>query len=171
MTLHLIASSCLIVASTNDKTTYKSRANVNNYSEILSSFDVFLIKPKERNDSHRVIMSKCQSVKMKMRWVTKFNLGVKQVLIRQSGTALEQEQSEVSKKGPASADGREAERRGGRNRNGCCLSEASFIHFPTAAKRSSPDGAALTFWFFWVKPKERNHFSSEFFFEKIFPNY
>ncbi|MCI6877142.1 MAG: hypothetical protein MR873_12855, partial [Parabacteroides sp.] len=34
--------------------------------------------------------------------------------------------------------------------------EASFIHFPTAAKRSSPDGAALTFWFFWVKPKERN---------------
>ncbi|MDY4551388.1 MAG: hypothetical protein SPD54_06125 [Parabacteroides sp.] len=35
------------------------------------------------------------------------------------------------------------------------MSEASFIHFPTAAKRSSPDGAALTFWFFWVKPKER----------------
>ncbi|MDD7723772.1 MAG: hypothetical protein PUK64_12485, partial [bacterium] len=28
--------------------------------------------------------------------------------------------------------------------------------FPPAAKRSSPDGAALTFWFFWVKPKERN---------------
>ena len=25
---------------------------------------------------------------MKMRWVTKFNLGIKQVLIRQSGTAL-----------------------------------------------------------------------------------
>ncbi|MDD7632132.1 MAG: hypothetical protein SOY43_01135, partial [Parabacteroides sp.] len=41
-------------------------------------------------------------------------------------------------------------------RNGCCLSEASFIHFPPAAKRSSPDGAALTFWFFWVKPKERD---------------
>ena len=94
---------------------------------------------------------------MKMRWVTKFNLGVKQVLNRKPGTALEQEQAEVSKKGPASADGREAERRGGRNRNGCCLSEASFIHFPPAAKRSSPDGAALTFWFFWVKPKERNH--------------
>ena len=34
-----------------------------------------------------------------MRWVTKFNLGVKQVLIRKSGTALEQEQSEVNKKG------------------------------------------------------------------------
>ena len=91
-----------------------------------------------------------------MRWVTKFNLGIKQVLIQKLGPALEQEQSEVSKKGPASADGREAERRGGRKRNGCCLSEASFIHFPPAAKRSSPDGAALTFWFFWVKPKERN---------------
>ena len=52
---------------------------------------------------------------MKMRWVTKFNLGIKQVLIRKSGTslrartdqgkekrsALEQEQAEVSKKGPA----------------------------------------------------------------------
>ena len=62
----------------------------------------------------------------------------------------------MRRKGPASADGREAERRGGRNRNGCCLSEASFIHFPPAAKRSSPDGAALTFWFFWVKPKERD---------------
>ncbi|MCF2659869.1 hypothetical protein JQM83_11860 [Parabacteroides distasonis] len=37
------------------------------------------------------------------------------------------------------------------------MSEASFIHFPPAAKRSSPAGAALTFWFFWVKPKERNH--------------
>ena len=49
-----------------------------------------------------VKMSKCQSVKMKMRWVTKFNLDIKQVLIRKSGTALEQEQSEVSKKGPAS---------------------------------------------------------------------
>ena len=35
---------------------------------------------------------------MKMRWVTKFNLGIKQVLIRQSGTALEQKQSEISKK-------------------------------------------------------------------------
>ena len=35
------------------------------------------------------------------------------------------------------------------------MSEASFIHFPPAAKRSSPDGAALTFWFFWVKPKEQ----------------
>ena len=35
---------------------------------------------------------------MKMRWVTKFNFGVKQVLIRQSGTALEREQSEVSKR-------------------------------------------------------------------------
>ncbi|MDD7722526.1 MAG: hypothetical protein PUK64_06015 [bacterium] len=62
----------------------------------------------------------------------------------------------MGRKGPASADGREAERRGGRKRNGCCLSEASFIHFPPAAKRSSPDGAALTFWFFWVKPKERD---------------
>ena len=37
-----------------------------------------------------------------MRWVTKFNLGIKQVLIQKSGTALEQEQAEVSKKGPAS---------------------------------------------------------------------
>ena len=36
-----------------------------------------------------------------MRWVTKFNLGIKQVLIQKLGTALEQEQSEVSKKGPA----------------------------------------------------------------------
>ena len=38
---------------------------------------------------------------MKMRWVTKFNLGIKQVLIQKLGPALEQEQSEVSKKGPA----------------------------------------------------------------------
>ena len=102
-------------------------------------------------------MSKCQSVKIKMRWVTKFNLGIKQVLIQKLGTALEQEQTQSAKKDRPSADGREAERRGGRKRNGCCLSEASFIHFPTAAKRSSPDGAALTFWFFWVKPKERIH--------------
>ena len=36
---------------------------------------------------------------MKMRWVTKFNLGIKQVLIQKLGTALEQEQTEVSKKG------------------------------------------------------------------------
>ena len=64
--------------------------------------------------------------------------------------------ADQGREGPASADGRETKRSGGRKRNGCCLSEASFIHFPTAAKRSSPDGAALTFWFFWVKPKERN---------------
>ena len=116
-------------------------------------------------------MSKCQSVKMKMRWVTKFNLGVKQVPGRGKGTGLRARTDQVKARGTSlrtdtvrsqqerdrpSADGREAERRGGRKRNGCCLSEASFIHFPTAAKRSSPDGAALTFWFFWVKPKERN---------------
>ena len=64
--------------------------------------------------------------------------------------------ADAGKEGPASADGRETKRSGGRKRNGCCLSEASFIHFPTAAKRSSPAGAALNFWFFWVKPKERN---------------
>ena len=103
---------------------------------------------------------------------------------------LEQERPKWEERDRPSADGREAERRGGRNRNGCCLSEASFIHFPPAAKRSSPDGAALTFWFFWVKPKERdlqiwvkpkerNHrlvpsqknFFLRIFFEKIFPNY
>ena len=38
---------------------------------------------------------------MKIRWVTKFNLGIKQVLIQKLGTAIEQEQTEVSKKGPA----------------------------------------------------------------------
>ena len=38
---------------------------------------------------------------MKMRWVTKFNLGVKQVLIQKLGTSLRAKQSEVSKKGPA----------------------------------------------------------------------
>ena len=38
---------------------------------------------------------------MKMRWVTKFNLGIKQVLIQKLGTALEQEQTPISKKGPA----------------------------------------------------------------------
>ena len=70
--------------------------------------------------------------------------------------ALEQERPKWEERDRPSADGREAERRGGRKRNGCCLSEASFIHFPTAAKRSSPAGAALNFWFFWVKPKERN---------------
>ena len=92
--------------------------------------------------------------------------------------ALEQERPKREERDRPSADGREAERRGGRKRNGCCLSEASFIHFPTAAKRSSPDGAALTFWFFWVKPKERNHrlvpsqkiFSSEFFLKKSSQN-
>ena len=64
--------------------------------------------------------------------------------------------ADAGKEEPASADGRETKRSGGRKRNGCCLSEASFIHFPTAAKRSSPAGAALNFWFFWFKPKERN---------------
>ena len=43
---------------------------------------------------------------MKMRWVTKFNLSIKQVLNRESRTALEQGQTEVSENGPASADGR-----------------------------------------------------------------
>ena len=36
-----------------------------------------------------------------MRWVTKFNLGIKQVLIQKLGTALEQEQTPISKKGRA----------------------------------------------------------------------
>ena len=35
---------------------------------------------------------------MKMRWVTKFNLGVKQVLIRQSGTVSNQEQPLAGKR-------------------------------------------------------------------------
>ena len=35
---------------------------------------------------------------MKMRWVTKFNLGIKQVLIRQSGTVSNQEQPLAGKR-------------------------------------------------------------------------
>ena len=46
---------------------------------------------------------------MKMRWVTKFNLGIKQVLIRKSGTALEQERPKWEERDRPSADGREAE--------------------------------------------------------------
>ena len=83
--------------------------------------------------------------------------GIGFTAVSKKGPALEQERPKWEERDRPSADGREAERRGGRNRNGCCLSEASFIHFPPAAKRSSPDGAALTFWFFWVKPKERIH--------------
>ena len=37
---------------------------------------------------------------MKMRWVTKFNLGIKQVLIQKLGPVIEQEQP-LAGKGPA----------------------------------------------------------------------
>jgi len=59
------------------------------------------------------------------------------------------------KEGPASFFLREEIGRIVAKRRGCCLSEASFSPFRYKPHDFSKKNAALTFCFFWVKPKEK----------------